>query len=80
MWSYSGLSQGLTNLGPSWCYDWTSTPGAQNFTPPSGVEFVPQAWRLPVHALTKPIVTGALICLIWHECLLLTRRSGGPKT
>ena len=44
MWYFSGVSQGIANLGASWCYDWTSTPGAQNFTPPTGVEFVPQAW------------------------------------
>ena len=55
MWYFSGVSPGITNVGATWCYDWTSTPGAQAFTPPSGVEFVPQARPWSLHALTASI-------------------------
>ena len=42
VWYTSGATQAITNAGVSWVYDWTSTPGAQALSIPSGVEFVPQ--------------------------------------
>lgn len=42
VWYTSGATQAIQNAGVSWVYDWTSTPGAQALSIPSGVEFVPQ--------------------------------------
>jgi hypothetical protein len=42
LWYFSGVNNALASSGAGWVYDWTSTPGAQAFTVPSGVEFVPQ--------------------------------------
>jgi hypothetical protein len=42
VWYFSGVNEAVASSGAGWVYDWTSTPGSQDFTVPSGVEFVPQ--------------------------------------
>ena len=68
----SGLAAAITNLGGvSWCYDWTSTSGAQSFTPPTGVEFVPQVPPMlhAVHAARLPMLAGRLRSASGRPCL-----------
>ncbi|HWC79152.1 MAG TPA: sigma-70 family RNA polymerase sigma factor [Pseudonocardiaceae bacterium] len=41
-WNFGGVSGALHNVGASWYYDWSDTPGA--IGTPAGVEFVPMMW------------------------------------
>ena len=41
-WSFTGVSQALTESGASWYYDWAATP--DGVSSPPGVSFVPMIW------------------------------------